>query len=62
MKRLTPVWIFVLVFLAGAIYLPGFSKYLKLKNRESQLERDIGHLKTQISDLAREEELLKTDV
>lgn len=62
MRRLTPLWIFILIFVAGAIYLPGLSKYLKLKRRDIQLDRELEQLKTQIGQLHREEHLLKTDL
>jgi cell division protein FtsB len=62
MRRLTPLWIFIFIFAAGAIFLPGVSKYLKLKRKEEQLAKDIKRLETQINDLKQEEYLLKTDV
>ncbi|MBI4395341.1 MAG: septum formation initiator family protein [Candidatus Omnitrophica bacterium] len=62
MKRLTPLWIFIAIFVIGAIYFPGLSKYLKLKRRDTELSREIEVLKTQINQLQREEHLLKTDL
>ena len=62
MRRLTPLWIFILIFVAGAIYLPGLSKYLKLKRRDIQLYRELEQLKAQIVQLHGEEHLLKTDL
>ncbi len=62
MKRLTPVWIFILVFAAGAIYLPGLSKYMKLKRKEDELSQTIARLQTEIETLKKEEHLLRTDV
>lgn len=62
MRRLTPLWIFILIFVAGIIYLPGLSKYLKLKRRDIQLYRELEGLKAQIGQLHREEHLLKTDL
>ena len=62
MKRLTPLWIFILIFIAAIVYLPGLSKYLKLKRKEVELGREIERLKTQIIELKKEEHLLKTDL
>src|SRR3989338_10336631 len=62
MKRLIPLLIFILIFVAGAIYLPGLSKYLKLKRRDAKLYQELEGLKTQIAQLHREEHLLKTDL
>ena len=62
MRRLTPLWIFILIFVAGAIYLPGLSKYLKLKRRDIQLYRELEQLKAKIVQLHGEEHLLKTDL
>jgi cell division protein FtsB len=62
MKRLTPIWIFVLVFAAGAIYLPGLSKYMKLKRKEVELSQQIAHLEAEIEVMKKEEHLLRTDV
>ena len=62
MKRLTPLWILILVIAAVAIYLPGLSKYLKLKRKETELSQKIQELQTQITALRNEEYLLKTDL
>ena len=62
MRRLTPLWIFIFIFAAGAVYLPGLSKYLKLKHREDELTSDINRLETQINALRQEEHLLRTDL
>ena len=62
MRRLTPVLIFVILFVAAAIYLPGFSKYLGLKRREDHLAREIKRLETEIFTLKQKEHLLKTDL
>ena len=62
MKRLTPVWIFVVVFAACAVYLPGLSKYLALKRKEEQLDQQIAQLKAQIDALKSEDNLLRTDL
>ncbi len=62
MKRLTPLWFFILIFVAGVIYLPGLSKYLKLKRKEADLGHEIERLQTQIVQLEKDEHLLKTDL
>ena len=62
MKRLTPVWIFIFIFVAGAVYLPGLSKYLKLKRKEEQLVKDIQRFHGEIDALKQEEHLLRTNV
>ncbi len=62
MRRLTPLWIFILLAAAGTVYLPGFSKYLKLKRKEAELERQIHQLQDQIAQIRKEEHLLKTDL
>ena len=62
MKRLTPLWFFLLILAAGVIYLPGLSKYLKLKHKEADLRREIERLQTQIAQLEKDEHLLKTDL
>ncbi|OGW80337.1 MAG: hypothetical protein A3G33_01150 [Omnitrophica bacterium RIFCSPLOWO2_12_FULL_44_17] len=50
------------MFLAGAIYLPGISKYLILKQKEKKLEEDISRLKKQVRALNDEEQLLRTNL
>ena len=62
MRRSTFVWIIILVVMIGVIYLPGLSKYLKLKHKELDLEREIKQLDAQIAELKQEEHLLKTDL
>ena len=62
MKRLTPLLIFILLFGAAAIYLPGLSKYLKLKHTETDLRQEMERLQSQIAQLERDEHLLKTDM
>ena len=62
MKRLTPLLIFILIFGVAAIYLPGLSKYLKLKRKETDLRLEIERLQSQIAQLERDEHLLKTDL
>lgn len=62
MKRLTPIWIFILVFVAGAIYLPALSKYMKLKRKEDELSQTVARLQAEIETLKKEEHLLRTDV
>lgn len=62
MRRLTPVWIFLLVFAAGAIYLPSLSKYMKLKRKEDELSQTIARLQAEIETMKKEEHLLRTDV
>jgi len=62
MRRLFPLWIFILIFVAAIIYLPGLSKYLKLKGKETKLEQKIEELAKQIKILQEEEYLLKNDL
>ena len=62
MRRVTLIWGFVLIVGIGAIYLPAFSKYLRFKHREADLEHEIERLKTQILELQRDEHLLKTNL
>lgn len=62
MRRLTPIWFFILIFAAGAIYLPGFSKYMALKRKEEQVSAEIKKLRAEIEGLKQEEQLLKTNV
>ena len=62
MKRLTPLWIFILILGATAVYLPALSKYLKLKQKETELHHEIERLQTQITQLGKDEHLLKTDM
>ena len=62
MKRVKPLWIWIVVIAIGIIYLPGFSKYLRLKRRELELEREIKRLEAQISEVHKEKFLLKTDL
>jgi cell division protein FtsB len=61
MRRLIPIAVLILIIVLGIIYLPGISKYLKLKEKETQLDRDIAHLEQEIKLLKEEEHLLKTD-
>ena len=62
MRRLIPLLIFVLIFGAAAIYLPGISKYLNLRRKETDLSHEIERLQSQVAQLEREEHLLKTDM
>ena len=62
MKRLTPLLIFILIFGVVAVYLPGLSKYLKLKRKETDLRHEVERLQSQIAQLERDEHLLKTDL
>ena len=61
-RRLTPFWIFLILFALSVVYLPGFTKYLKLKRRETELSSEIDRLNSAIKKLRQEERLLKTDV
>lgn len=61
-RRLASYWIFLIVFVIGIIYLPGATKYLKLKRKETELTNEISRLNTQIKKLRQEEHLLKTDL
>ena len=62
MKRLTPLWLFILILVAAAVYIPGLSKYLKLKQKETELYHEIERLQTEITQLEKDEHLLKTDM
>ncbi|MBI1977169.1 MAG: septum formation initiator family protein [Candidatus Omnitrophica bacterium] len=62
MNRFTPLWIFLVIFVLGAIYLPGFAKYLKLKRKDQALYQELEALKQEIAKLEEEEHLLKTDL
>lgn len=62
MRRLTPFWILILIVALSAIYLPGLSKYVTLKRRETELKREMDRLKSEIARLQEEERLLKTDL
>lgn len=54
---------FLIIILAIVfLYLPGLSKYLKLKQHEEKLNHEIAELKTKIAELKAEEHLIKTDV
>lgn len=61
-RRLAPYWIFLIIFSAGIIYLPGATKYLKLKRKEADLTNEITRLNSEIKKLKKEEHLLKTDL
>ncbi len=62
LKRLSPFWLFLIVFAVGMIYLPGVTKYLKLKRKETELSTEINRLSSDIKKLKEEEHLLKTDL
>ena len=62
MKRFIPLVVLLLIGIAALIYLPGISKYLKLKHREAGLDREIERLERQIENLKEEEHLLKNDL
>lgn len=62
MRRLTPVWIFIILFVAAVIYLPGISKYLSLKRKQAQLSEEIKRLENEIESLRQEEHLLTTNM
>ncbi len=61
-RRLGPFWLFLIIFAVGLIYLPGATKYLKLKRKEVELTNEITRLNSEIKQLKQEEHLLKTDV
>lgn len=61
-RRLGPFWLFLIVFAVGLIYLPGATKYLKLKHKEAELTSEITRLSSEIKKLRQEEHLLKTDI
>ena len=60
--RFTPLWIFLLIFILGVVYLPGFTKYRKLKRKELELHHEVEFLKAEVAKLGQEERLLKTDL
>ena len=62
MRRFAIIWVLLAIFILGVVYLPGYTKYHRLKNKELELQREIESLKTEITDLNREEKLLKTDM
>ena len=62
MRRSRLFWLLAVVVIATLIYLPSLSKYLKLKQKESDLEREINRLQSEISEIRKEELLLKTDL
>jgi len=62
MKRFIPFVVLLLMAIAVLVYLPGISKYLRLKHREAELDRQIERLERQIENLKEEEHLLKTDL
>ena len=61
-RRLSPIWLFLIVFAVGMIYLPGVTKYLRLKRKETELTVEINRLSFDIEKLKEEEHLLKTDL
>ncbi len=62
MRRLTPLWFLVLALIIAIIYLPGLSKYLKLKRKDADMEREVKRLESEIARIQEEEHLLKTDL
>ncbi len=61
-RRFNPFWLFLLVFVVGMVYLPGATKYLKLKRKETELTNEVSRLTTEIKNLKQEEHLMKTDL
>ena len=62
LRKLGPFWVFLLIFALAIVYMPGFTKYLKLKRKETELSTEIKRLNSEIKKLRDEEHLLKTDV
>ena len=62
LRRFGPIWLFLIVFAIGIIYLPGATKYLKLKRRELELTSEISRLSGEIKKMKDEEHLIKTDL
>jgi len=62
MRRLTPLLVLVLIVILAVIYLPGLSKYLRLKRKDADLEREVKRLEAEISRIEEEGRLLKTDL
>ena len=62
MKPFRLFLILAVLLAAVLIYLPSFSKYLKLRHKERDLGREIARLQDQIVEIQKEEHLLKTDL
>ncbi len=62
LRRFGPFGLFLLLFIGMLIYMPGATKYLKLKRKEVELTTEITRLNKDIKKLKEEERLLKTDV
>ena len=62
MRRFAPLWVLGLVLILAVIYLPGLSKYLRLKRKDADLEREVKRLESEIARIQEEEHLLKTDL
>ena len=62
LRRFGPFGLFLILFVGTIIYMPGTTKYLKLKRKESELTNEITRLNKDIKQLKEEERLLKTDV
>ena len=61
MRRFAPIIILVVLFVMAVVYLPGLSKYLKLKSKEGELVAEIARLRKEVEALKAEGELLRTD-
>ena len=62
MRRFIFFGLIVIIFVAGVVYLPGLSKYLKFKTKERALDEQIAKVEREIEALREEEQLLKSDV
>ena len=60
-KKNSTLWFFLALLIIAFLYFPSYSKYLKLKRQDERLNQDITDLRTKISDLKKEEYLIKHD-
>jgi cell division protein FtsB len=55
-------FVFLVLLIFAAVYLPTLSRYRNLKMQQEQIEREIGELDEKIKALVEERELLQNDV
>jgi cell division protein FtsB len=56
------VWITLLIALVLFLFFPSVSQFLELKRQEEGLSREIADLRKKITELKREEHLIKNDL